>query len=84
MNISLEHVLRFVTGSEREPLLGFMLNLSIKFVDIAVSKSFLHTSNTCTNIMRLPRGNTVSQLPNEQNLFNIYDIAFANSYFGQI
>lgn len=83
-NISLEHVLRFATGSDREPLLEFMLNPSIKFVDIAVSKLFLPTSNICINEMRRPRGNTVSQLPNEQTLFSLCVIAFANSYFGQI
>ena len=42
-----------------------------------------HTcSNTCSNSLDLPRGNEVLPLPSDNELFELYDLAFKNNYFG--
>ncbi|XP_060587126.1 uncharacterized protein LOC132742678 [Ruditapes philippinarum] len=71
-------VLKFVTGAEMEPPLGFGLAPSVHFQE---HESFLPTANTCTNSLTLPIpvNNTI---PDDEKLFNLYDLAFCNSYFG--
>lgn len=72
----------FATGAEQEPALGFSLHPTIQFVE--VSNSFVPTANTCANTMNLPRPTTDTPLPPDETLFNMYDYAFANTYFGLI
>ena len=43
---------------------------------------FLPKSHTCSNTLHLPRGSATLPLPSDENLFNIYDYAFKNTYFG--
>ncbi len=58
---------------------------SIKVDDNGTSKvSYLPTAHTCSNTLNLPRGPLVKKLPEENQLFNIYDLAFANEYFGLV
>lgn len=80
-NITLGHVLCFVTGTDEEPFLGYSLEPSLLFV---ASVCFLPTANTCINCMKLPRGSVENPLPSTDVLFNLYDYAYANSYFGLI
>ena len=43
---------------------------------------FMPTCHTCSNTLDLPRGNAVLPLPSDNELFELYDLAFKNSYFG--
>jgi hypothetical protein len=73
-------VLKFVTGSEAEPPLGFGIAPSVTFQKL---ESLLPTANTCTNSLTLgiPINAT---MPEDEELFALYDYAFCNSYFGLI
>lgn len=82
--ITLGNILRFVTGAEEEPVLGFAIPPSISFT-CATNKSkwsFLPTSNTCSQMLKLPTGSHSYPLPPEDVLFEVYDSAFSNEYFG--
>jgi hypothetical protein len=78
--VTLRHILKFATGAEEEPMLGFSLHPTIQFTE--VSSSFVPTANTCANTMNLPRPNSDTPLPPDQTLFEFYDLAFSNTYFG--
>jgi hypothetical protein len=83
-NVTLEHILQFTTATDEEPVLGFADEPSIHFVPSASSAkwSFIPTANTCANTLYLPcPGHDVS-LPVENMLFEVYDMAFSNAYFG--
>ena len=84
VTVTFEHIHRFTTGAETEPLLGFQIAPSVIFVESRLGK-FLPTSNSCINQLVLPRAGYLYlyQLPNEKDLFDLYDYAFPNSYFGQ-
>lgn len=43
---------------------------------------FMPTSHTCSNTLDLPRGNAVVPLPSDDELFELYDLAFKDNYFG--
>ena len=73
---------KFVTGTEKEPLLGFKLHPSLFFIKTN-KKNFLSSSNTYTNRLSLPRATAEYNLPDEKTLFHLYDYAFVNQYFGQ-
>ena len=86
VTVTLEHILRFTTGAEIEPLSGFQIAPSTIFVESGTEK-FLPTSNSCINQLVLPRAGNSYKLPNEKDwfdLFDFYDYAFLNSYFGQM
>lgn len=76
-DVSLCSILKFATGSEEEPVLGFHTHPSIAF-----DASLVPTSNTCIYKLNLsiPHGNM--EVPSEDILFNLYDYAFCNAYFG--
>ena len=78
----LSHILQFTTGAEEEPVLGFVLHPSLVFVE--VSNAFIPTANTCVNRLCLPRPSMGVPLPKEDELFNMYDLAFSNTYFGNV
>ena len=80
--VTLPKILGFVTCSDEEPRLGFTLHPSMEFV--VASESFLPTSHTCGNQIIVPRPTAEKALPQQEHLFNLYDYAFANSYFGKI
>ena len=46
--------------------------------------SFLPKAHTCSNEMVLHMGSLKSDIPNEEQLFEVFDCAFANAYFGII
>ena len=78
-SISLGNILKFVTASENEPVLGYRMKPSIVFDDNM--SSCLPTSNTCINKMTLAIG---AMLPEDREvLFNYFDYAFVNNYFGR-
>ncbi|KAK3083721.1 hypothetical protein FSP39_002007 [Pinctada imbricata] len=80
--ITLEHILQFTTGACEEPVLGFSIHPELNFVPIM--NSFIPTANTCSNALKLPTpSQTVPLLP-EQELFELYDYAFANTFYGMI
>ena len=48
----------------------------------SISYGYLPTAHTCSNVLVLPIGFLTSPLPEEQRLFQVYDLAFANAHFG--
>ena len=75
-------VLTFVTGSYEEPVLGYEIHPSIYFT-VAVEGNFLPTVNVCINCLTLKRVDDITQkFPD--NLFTIFDYAFANAYYRNI
>lgn len=83
-NITLEHILQFTTATDEEPVLGFATDPSIQFVSSKSSSkwSFIPTANTCGNTLHLPCPDHSVALPVEVELFEVYDMAFCNAYFG--
>ncbi len=83
-NVTLEHILQFTTATDEEPVLGFADVPSIHFVSsISSAKwSFIPTANTCGNTLYLPCPDRDVALPVENELFEVYDMAFCNAYFG--
>ena len=77
--MSLNDVVKFATGTEEEPILGFALHPSILFVEAG---SFIPTANTCINRLNLPRPSVSISLPSKDELFNLYDYAFLNAFYG--
>ena len=82
--VTLGSILQFVTGLDEEPPLGFGLQPGIQFVAAAqeLKWSFIPKANTCSVTMLLPRGSHDLPLPAEADLFEVYDAAFSNNYFG--
>ena len=81
--LSLGNVLRFVTGTEEEPLLGFQMQPSINFVEAKNKYDFAPTASTCSNTLNLPRPSVQLELPEEETeLFQLYDYAFTSEFFG--
>ena len=78
--VTLGSILQFVTGLDEEPPLGF----GIQYVDAPkeLKWSFISKANTCSVTMLLPRGSHDLPLPAEEDLFEVYDAAFSNNYFG--
>ncbi|XP_028403172.1 uncharacterized protein LOC114525912 [Dendronephthya gigantea] len=77
-NVSLGDVLRFATGSEDEPVLGFAIQPALCFSD--GTRSCLPTSNTCINLLRLAIGEILPESQDE--MFQKFDLAFSNTHFG--
>ena len=67
--VGLRSTLKFVTVTEKEPLLGFKSHPSLFFIKTN-EKNFLPSSNTCTNRLNFPRVTAE------------YDHTFVNQYFG--
>ena len=76
------NILKFVTGTEKEPLLGFRLNPGLIFIKTN-KKNFLPSSNTCINRLNLARATPKYNFPDEKTLFHLYYHDFVNQYFGQ-
>ena len=64
-SVTLEKVLKFITGSEEEPVLGCGIDPHVVFDRVA--KSFLPTRNTCVNKLTLPVGDMVP--PNHAEIY---------------
>ena len=77
--MTLNKVLKFATGTEEEPALGFTLKPSLQFI---VRNSHLPTGNTCINRLSLTVHDADRELPSDDYLFNLYDYAFSNAYYG--
>ena len=43
---------------------------------------FIPKAHICSHILNLPRGSASIPLPDDTELFAVYDLAFKNSYFG--
>ena len=44
---------------------------------------FTPTAHTCINVLKIPRATLSTPMPCSERLYNIYDLAFASSYFGK-
>ena len=88
-SVSLSHILQFSTGTDEEPPLGFSISPTIEFPQSEGSSawSFLPMANTCSNTLHLNLPRCVSsqncQLPDDKELFQMYDYAFCSSFFGK-
>jgi len=69
--VTLGKVLKFVTGREFEPVLGYDLQPTIEFDE----NVRMPHANTCISQLRLP-------LHADAYNFNLFDLAFVNDYFG--
>jgi hypothetical protein len=80
------HILQIRTCADAEPLLGFKIPPTICFNSTITSNksAFLPTSNTCSQTLNLPTGSHDIPIPSEEDLFEIYDYAFRNDYFGLV
>ena len=76
VTVTLEHILRFTTGSETESLRRFQIALSIIFVASGPGKP-LPTSNSCINQLILPRTGNLYKLLNEKDLFWFLRLCFS-------
>lgn len=83
-NMCLEKICSFITGIDNEPVLGFERKPHIDFVEAV--NGFIPTASTCVNELRLPTPCLIHPLSKDVvvNLFNLYDFAFCNTYFGLI
>ena len=84
-NVSLEHILQFVSGTDQEPALGFSTKPSIVFPTSTSSGvwSFIPTANTRASVLHLPCPAHDIPLLSEENIFEVSDMAFSNAYFGK-
>lgn len=80
--VQMQDILSFATGAGEETVLGFVLQPKLEFVEY--TNSFLPTSSTCTNSLRLPHPTGSMVIPPQEKLFDLYDYAFCNAYFGVI
>ena len=80
-NIALGDILRFCTGADQEPALGYAFHPSIIFIE-ANEGRFIPTANTCINSLKLPRPSLLEPFPSMKTLHDLYDYAFANAHFG--
>ncbi|XP_067056135.1 uncharacterized protein [Acropora muricata] len=83
-SITLGCILQFATGLDEEPPLGFELQPCIQFIAAPQNNkwSFIPTANTCSATLFLRNWSYDLPLPIEKELFEVYDVAFSNSYFG--
>ena len=72
----MEDILKFATCSEFEPALRFAIHTLLEFTDNMYS--WIPNANTCINRLTLPIG---QEAPNI-DVFEKYDLAFKNDYFG--
>lgn len=77
--VNLSSILRFATGTDEEPILGFTIHPSISIVE---ASSFLPTANTCINHLNLTIPAQGEDAPDVNLLYNLFDFAFSNTYFG--
>ena len=85
-NVTLNDVLQFVTGADEEPLLGFSASPAIEISEASGDKAwnFVPFANTFANTLYLRRPTLEYHFPSEQVLFEIFDHAFVNAYFGKV
>lgn len=82
--ISLSNILQFATCDEEVPLLGYENGKqpSTTFYEVPDNKNFIPTANTCVGNLKLPRPSHETPLPVDEELFEKYDLAFVNAFFG--
>jgi hypothetical protein len=74
----------FATCADEEPVLGFTIEPSITFAEAEGIGKFVPTANTCICSLVLPHATHLIPLLETDQLFNLYDFAFANAFFGNI
>lgn len=77
--VNLGSILRFSTGAEAEPALGFSLHPSISFIE---GENYIPTANTCINRLTLTIPDGSHELPPQEEMFRLFDFAFCNAFFG--
>ena len=84
--VTLSSILQFVTCCDNEPVLGFEIKPRITFPEAANGQKydFLPKAHTCSFGLELPIDTREINIPPEAELFEIYNTAFLNAYFGKI
>ncbi|CAC5390781.1 unnamed protein product [Mytilus coruscus] len=77
--VDLRCILRFATGTEEDPSLGYSINPSIHFVE---GSSFMPTANTCINKINLTILDSHEVSVGKDFLFNLFDYTLSYTYFG--
>lgn len=74
-----------------DPSIEFVLPLTRNGQDSTVQAGepsarvgFTPTAHTCANILSLPRATHEFQLPPQEKLFEMYDLAFSQPFFGKV
>ena len=81
-NVTINHILAFVTGSGHVPLIGYAMHPTIKFIQHQYG---VPTASTCTNTLYIPLPQSLSEpLRKEEEYFDMFDNCFTQEYFGQI
>ena len=85
-NVTLENILQFVTCCDKEPILGFTLKPTISFSEVENDSKWLFTpsAHTCSHVLDLPIRRSEGRLPIEADLFEVYNTAFLNAFFGKV
>ena len=78
--LTLSSILVFVCSVDEEPLLGFKIQPGIVFCE--AGDGFVPTASTCINRLTLPRATQTKKLPGQEDLFKLFDYAFANAFYG--
>ena len=81
VKVSLAMILRFCTGSEAEPPLGFSLQPTIEFNEVASERA--PTANTCINKLMLYYPAQITEPGyNIEPVYKLLDVGFVSEYFG--
>ena len=81
--VTLEWILSFATGAMWEPVAGFAMNPTVQFKQYTQDTGLYPTANTCANVLYLPYI-LDGELPKDDILYERFDMAFMNAYFGMI
>ena len=84
--VTLSSILQFVTCCDNEPVLGFEIKPRITFPEASNGHKydFLPKAHTCSFVLALPIHTREISIPPDAELFEIYNTAFLNAYFGRI
>ena len=78
-SLTLSSNLRFVTSTDEEPFLGFKTDPFRRFHE--EQDSYLPTASTWVNSLTVPCPNHINKLPKAKELFELYEYAFANTFY---
>ena len=84
--VTIGMVLKFFTGEEEVPILGFHVKPMTEFVPADKYPSMIPTASTCSYQLFLPRFVTADQEKeiNKTEYYQQMDSAFLNDFFGKV
>ncbi|XP_013390744.1 uncharacterized protein LOC106159097 isoform X2 [Lingula anatina] len=79
-SVTLGHILAFCTGAREIPSLGFPSDITLTFS--IGTESMLPTASTCIMQMNLKIPALGVERPPQEFIYNLWDLAFSNTFFG--